>query len=759
MPFRGDRRGQGIQVREKRHVPTFSQSISHSPYTLPSSVFRESCTYNLRNHQGCHTNNSQSGTRREVTSSALRAFLLFSARRLREPSALSASLCYLFLFRSKPSIFNFQLSTSSSYILTSLLPCLAFRPQLPHQVRNNHLPENHRIRPHFHLPPQVPTLRIDPRLLRHVAAAQQQIRIRDRHLSIQSPRDDQHRRHRLPNQPLRHKRHFRKNVRQVIDSFRALINRHQRRPKPEQILAISQRLVDHKIFLEHSIRRRRLRHHRFQSRMLQNRQLRRPVRAETLAIHADSRFVHFRPRLQVIDHAREFAFRRFARFDRRLPRARRIKPDKTNPVWQDGAKIFGKIFLPAIESADRNHQRNGPFRIFRQPQITDDLRTFKRNAHHFERRIHQSRVGEKCFQRLRIRALLAGRRRHRPAPERIQSPRFDVQHTCLCDVRALERFRLRHVAVGNGTETHGPLVVVGRFDRSKRFAHIGGIKPDQRIHSIFRALDRFGFYFIERPFFLRLCRYNSCARKRAENHPRNPQRSHSTLLLHEIHSLCPFQSRTCLEVIRGIVVFLRSRRMPAPLALHFRSQLEHIFETIEIDARVLHVSAVSFNQDRVRLPRYILGNFRFLHHQLNHLLFVGRGHQPALRLDVRGKISHQRIFVFAHPFTLHESAITLIRPDELLRRAEAHEAFALGHNRCRWTKHRTSKFFVFAHGHQPLRRGAVRLHLVVPPGLQSIQKQNLFHLEGVRRVHRIDDESFSAQFRGRMNVRLHEKFV
>src|SRR6267143_505526 len=46
MAFRGDRRGQGIQVCEKRHVPTFSQSISHSPYTLPSSVSRKSCTYN-----------------------------------------------------------------------------------------------------------------------------------------------------------------------------------------------------------------------------------------------------------------------------------------------------------------------------------------------------------------------------------------------------------------------------------------------------------------------------------------------------------------------------------------------------------------------------------------------------------------------------------------------------------------------------------------------------------------------------------------
>src|SRR5258708_1796683 len=222
----------------------------------------------------------------------------------------SASLRYPFLLRSELSTLNFQPSTSFS-----------IRFQLPHQPRNNHLPENHRIGPHFHLPPQVPALRIDPRLLRHVAAVENQIRVRNGNLCVQNSRDHQHRRHRLSEQPLSHQRHLRENVRQVFHRFRAFKNRHQRRPQPEQILAISQRLVDHKIFLKRSVRRRRLRHYRFQSRMLQNRQLRRPIRAETLPIHSNPCLVHLRPRLQVVDHTRKFALRRFTRFDRRLSRA------------------------------------------------------------------------------------------------------------------------------------------------------------------------------------------------------------------------------------------------------------------------------------------------------------------------------------------------------------------------------------------------------------------------------------------------------
>jgi hypothetical protein len=38
----------------------------------------------------------------------------------------------------------------------------------------------------------------------------------------------------------------------------------------------------------------------------------------------------------------------------------------------------------------------------------------------------------------------------------------------------------------------------------KRFADIGGIEADQRIHAIFGTLQRLGFDFVERAFFLRL---------------------------------------------------------------------------------------------------------------------------------------------------------------------------------------------------------------------------------------------------------------
>src|SRR6266849_6356398 len=133
-------------------------------------------------------------------------------------------------------------STSSFHILASLHPCFLtsyFRFQLPHQIRNNYLPENHRIRPHFHLPSQMSALGIDPRLLRHIAAAEKQVRIRDRHLRIQDSGDHQHRRRRLPQQTLRHQRHLRENVRQVIHCFCAFENRHQRRTQPEKIFAIS----------------------------------------------------------------------------------------------------------------------------------------------------------------------------------------------------------------------------------------------------------------------------------------------------------------------------------------------------------------------------------------------------------------------------------------------------------------------------------------------------------------------------------------
>src|SRR5258708_18009447 len=114
-----------------------------------------------------------------------------SAPCIRETYVHSASLRHPFLLPSELSTLNFQPSTSFS-----------IRFQLPHQPRNNHLPENHRIGPHFHLPPQVAALRIDPCLLRHVSAIENQVRVRDRNLWVQDSVDHQHRRRRLSEQSL-----------------------------------------------------------------------------------------------------------------------------------------------------------------------------------------------------------------------------------------------------------------------------------------------------------------------------------------------------------------------------------------------------------------------------------------------------------------------------------------------------------------------------------------------------------------------------
>src|ERR1700694_6153749 len=93
------------------------------------------------------------------------------------------------------------------YFVTSLPhSVLASFFQLSHQPWNDHLAENHRIGPHLHLPSQVPALRVDPRLLRNIAAAQNQIDVRDRNLCIEDSRDDQHRRRRVSKELLVHRR-------------------------------------------------------------------------------------------------------------------------------------------------------------------------------------------------------------------------------------------------------------------------------------------------------------------------------------------------------------------------------------------------------------------------------------------------------------------------------------------------------------------------------------------------------------------------
>src|SRR6202521_4373364 len=134
--------------------------------------------------------------------------------------------------------------------------------------------------------------------------------------------------------------------------------------------------------------------------MIKNGKLCSPVSAEALAINADSGFVHFGPRLQIVDDAREHALGGFAGFDGRLAGAGRVHADEADSIRQDGAEIFGKIFLAAVEAADRQNDRDGAVGVLRQAKIADNLRAFERNVNDFERRVHETSVREKRFERL-----------------------------------------------------------------------------------------------------------------------------------------------------------------------------------------------------------------------------------------------------------------------------------------------------------------------------------------------------------------------
>src|SRR6266853_2807280 len=123
--------------------------------------------------------------------------------------------------------------------------------------------------------------------------------------------------------------------------------------------------------------------------MLENSQFRRPVGPETLPIGSDSRLVDFRTRLQIVDYPRKHTLRRFASLDRGLSRPGRVDANEADAVRQNCTEIFGKIFLATVETANGDYHWNRAFGIFRQSQVAHNLRTIKRNAHNFERRIHK----------------------------------------------------------------------------------------------------------------------------------------------------------------------------------------------------------------------------------------------------------------------------------------------------------------------------------------------------------------------------------
>ena len=93
--------------------------------------------------------------------------------------------------------------------------------------------------------------------------------------------------------------------------------------------------------------------------------------------------------------------------------------------------------------------------------------------HDFHGRIPEFRVGTKSFEGFGVGALLAGRGRHRPAAEGIETPGADVIGVGFRGIGFFERLTFGHVAISDGNESGGPFVFVARFDFFEGFAEIG----------------------------------------------------------------------------------------------------------------------------------------------------------------------------------------------------------------------------------------------------------------------------------------------
>src|SRR5205807_4621880 len=128
--------------------------------------------------------------------------------------------------------------------------------------------------------------------------------------------------------------------------------------------AIAEGFVDDEIVGERGVHGRGLGDDGFRARLFEDGQLRGPIRAEALAIGADARLVHFGPRFEVIDDAREFALGGFTGLGGRLAGPGRIDTDEADAVRNDAAEIFGEIFFAAVEAADGHDDGNGPARVF-----------------------------------------------------------------------------------------------------------------------------------------------------------------------------------------------------------------------------------------------------------------------------------------------------------------------------------------------------------------------------------------------------------
>src|SRR5579884_114877 len=106
--------------------------------------------------------------------------------------------------------------------------------QRAYQPGNDDLFENEWIGPDFYLASQMSSLGIDPRTLGNIALAQQEIKIRNRHLCIEHAADDEHGGHRFSQQTLLDKRHLGEDLFHLFNRVHAFKDGHERGHLVEQ---------------------------------------------------------------------------------------------------------------------------------------------------------------------------------------------------------------------------------------------------------------------------------------------------------------------------------------------------------------------------------------------------------------------------------------------------------------------------------------------------------------------------------------------
>ena len=249
-------------------------------------------------------------------------------------------------------------------------------------------------------------LGIDPDVLR-VAVLHEQVQVGDRLLAVALAVDQEHRRRRSLQHAARKERKTGAVGEELVHRPGA-VDRGARRVDVEKILAGREGFflpLGRVVLVDADA----VHHRAAQAVLLGVRHDRRPVPAPAASLHDDALRVDLRPRLQVVERAREHALGADVDQDRRLARAGHVEREHADAVLQVGIGLRDDFFLARVEAVDAEHERRGPH-VRRQAQIGDDLRSLERDAQRLDRRCERSRVLLERLEGARVGALLAGRK-------------------------------------------------------------------------------------------------------------------------------------------------------------------------------------------------------------------------------------------------------------------------------------------------------------------------------------------------------------